>query len=68
VQVGREALTSTFTPPDPLDSPNYVERRTLRQSGRLHGGWSVADGMNAVIDGTRLVSSRITVDRLKIHA
>ena len=27
MQAGCDALASTFTPADPLDSPNYVERR-----------------------------------------
>jgi PBSX family phage terminase large subunit len=30
-------------------------------------GWSVTDGVNAVVDGIRLVSALLAVDRLKIH-
>jgi PBSX family phage terminase large subunit len=30
-------------------------------------GWSVADGVNAVVDGIRLISALLAVDRLKIH-
>jgi hypothetical protein len=30
-------------------------------------GWSVTDGVDAVIDGIRLVSGLLAVDRLKIH-
>lgn len=30
-------------------------------------GWSVTDGVNAVVDGIRLVSTLLTVGRLKIH-
>lgn len=29
--------------------------------------WSVTDGVNAVVDGIRLVSALLAVDRLKIH-
>ncbi len=30
-------------------------------------GWNVADGVNAVVDGIRLVSTLLAIDRLKIH-
>ena len=30
-------------------------------------GWAPVDGINTVVDGIRLVSSRMHVDRLKIH-
>jgi hypothetical protein len=35
---------------------------------QLHqDGWPVADGVNAVVDGIRLVSTLLAIDRLKIH-
>jgi hypothetical protein len=37
------------------------------QLGCLQDGWSVTDGVNAVVDGIRLVSALLAVDRPKIH-
>jgi hypothetical protein len=38
------------------------------QLGRLQDGWSATGGMKVVVDGTRMVSSLLIVDRLRLHA